>query len=156
MRVRAIGSPRATQGAAEGDVSGPIRNPDVRTHRDLVVWRKSLLLAATVYRLTARFPPDERFGLTAQLRRAAVSVASNIAEGGARGRPGDFINGLRIARGSLAEVETQLQIAAQIAPDLDLSDAQLLIRDIERMLSGLIASLRVRARLAAANAGSCR
>ena len=129
-------------------------NPRVRSHRDLVVWRKALRLAGDVYRITRHLPSEERYGLASQLRRASVSVPSNIAEGAARGRPADFVNALRIARGSLAEVETQLQIAAQVTPGLDLGETLSLVRDIERMLSGLISSLSSRMKRPAANAVS--
>lgn len=85
----------------------------VRTFRDLLIWQKAILLAKQVYEPSRGFPPDERFGLTAQVRRAIVSVSSNIAEGHARqGR--EFAHFLSIARGSLAEVESQLYLAAEL------------------------------------------
>lgn len=90
--------------------TGQGERPPVRTFRDLLVWQKAITVARQVYELTKRFPRDERFGLTNQVRRAAVSVSSNIAEGHARqGR--EFGNFLSIARGSLAEVESQLILA---------------------------------------------
>ena len=82
-------------------------------HRTLKVWREAVALARDVYAHTATFPPEERFGLTSQLRRAAVSVASNIAEGSRR-LPTDNRNFLRYALGSLAECDTQLIIAEQL------------------------------------------
>ena len=82
-------------------------------HRTLKVWRDAVALARDVYAHTATFPPEERFGLTSQLRRAAVSVASNIAEGSRR-LPTDNRNFLRYALGSLAECDTQLIIAEQL------------------------------------------
>ena len=82
--------------------------------RDLRVWSESIALARDVYRLTARFPPEERFGLTSQLRRAAVSVASNVAEGSVRSSRKDFRHFVEIAIGSLAEMETQLEIASEL------------------------------------------
>jgi four helix bundle protein len=85
----------------------------IRSFRDLIVWQKSIQFAKMVYDLTKRFPVDERFGLTAQVRRAAVSVSSNIAEGHSRqGR--EFTHFLSIARGSLAEVESQLLLAVEL------------------------------------------
>ena len=82
-------------------------------HRTLKVWRDAVVLARDVYAHTATFPPEERFGLTSQLRRAAVSVASNIAEGSRR-LPTDNRNFLRYALGSLAECDTQLIVAEEL------------------------------------------
>lgn len=85
----------------------------IRTFRDLLVWQKAIQLAITVYRVTQAFPNEEKYGLTSQVRRAAVSVSSNIAEGHARqGR--EFAHFLSIARGSAAEVESQLYLAAEL------------------------------------------
>lgn len=87
-------------------------NTPVRNFRDLIVWQKAMSLAAEVYKLTRQFPKEELFVLTTQVRRAAISVPSNIAEGHARqGR--EFAHYLSIARGSAAEVETQLLLAVQ-------------------------------------------
>jgi four helix bundle protein len=84
----------------------------ISTFRDLVVWQKAVLLAKKVYQVSANFPKDERFGLTLQVRRAAVSVSSNIAEGHSRqGR--EFSHFLSIASGSAAEVESQLFLAVE-------------------------------------------
>lgn len=84
------------------------------TYRELRVWQASMDLVESVYRVCADFPPDERFGLTAQLRRAAVSIPSNIAEGHRRESTKEYLNGISIAQGSLAEIETQLEIAARL------------------------------------------
>jgi four helix bundle protein len=84
------------------------------TYRDLLVWQKAKALAVDVYRVTERFPEAELFGLTSQMRRAAVSVASNIAEGQGRGSKPDFAKFLCISRGSLLELETQLEIAREL------------------------------------------
>ncbi len=86
----------------------------MKTHHDLDVWRDGVALVKAVYALTQGFPADERFGLTAQLRRAAVSVPSNIAEGAARASRKDFARFVSMARGSLAEAETQLLIAVEL------------------------------------------
>ncbi|HXZ18793.1 MAG TPA: four helix bundle protein, partial [Candidatus Acidoferrales bacterium] len=83
-------------------------------YKQLLVWQKGMALAKLVYDLTARFPADERFGLTSQLRRAAVSVPSNIAEGQARHGTGEFLQFLSHAQGSLAEMETQLLLAIDL------------------------------------------
>jgi four helix bundle protein len=87
---------------------------EVRHHRDLFVWQKSMDLVETCYRLTKSFPDHERFGLTSQLRRAVVSVPANIAEGFGRQKTGAYVHHLSIASGSLAEVETLLLIAVRL------------------------------------------
>jgi four helix bundle protein len=84
------------------------------TYKDLLVWQKAKSLAVEVYRATEQFPKNELFGLTNQMRRAAVSVASNIAEGQGRGSKPDFAHFLCMARGSLLELETQLEIAVEL------------------------------------------
>ena len=122
-------------------------HPRVTSYRDLTVWQKAIALCENVYRLCRRLPRSETFGLADQLRRAAVSVASNIAEGHARGQTGEYMRFLAIARGSLAELETQLEIAAKIGyleecetrPLLDAAD------EVGRMLAGLLKRLRERA-----------
>jgi four helix bundle protein len=86
----------------------------VQTYRDLDVWQRAMDLVESVYRVTASFPTEERFGLTSQLRRAAVSVPANIAEGNARIHRGDYLRHLSIARGSLAELETELIAAGRL------------------------------------------
>ena len=81
------------------------------SHRNLRVWQRGVALAEAVYEATARFPASEAFGLTSQMRRAAVSVPANIAEGHARGTTGEFARSLRTSRGSLAELDTHIEIA---------------------------------------------
>lgn len=81
---------------------------------DLIVWQKAMNLVTEVYRVTATFPNEERFGLSSQTRRAAVSIPSNIAEGHGRKASGAYLNHLSIAYGSLMELETQLQIALRL------------------------------------------
>lgn len=85
-----------------------------RGYQDLIAWQKAMDLVEAIYRATAELPPDERFGLTTQLRRAAVSIPSNIAEGQAKSSSRDFARFLEIALGSLAEVETQLLLVARL------------------------------------------
>jgi len=87
--------------------------PKVESFKQLEVWQQAVDLATAIYQLTRRFPVSEQFGLTAQMRRAAVSVASNIAEGHRRTRPA-YINHLQIALGSLAELETQVILAERV------------------------------------------
>src|SRR4051794_893858 len=86
----------------------------IRNYTDLIAWQKGIDLVEAVYTLSARFPREEVYGLTAQVRRAAVSVPSNIAEGQGRWNPGEFIQFLGIAHGSLREVETQVHIAVRL------------------------------------------
>jgi four helix bundle protein len=86
----------------------------IKSYRDLIVWQKSLDLVCEVYRLTDRFPSGDRFGLTFQMRRAATSIASNIAEGHERHGRGDFRRFVSIALGSLAELETQIELGTRL------------------------------------------
>ena len=109
-----------------------------RSHHDLVAWQVALDLVESVYRLTDRFPPSERFGLTAQIRRAAVSVPSNLAEGAGRIGNREFLRFLGIARGSLSEVETQLNIAHRLGYVDDWKDADELIGRMFGLVGGLI------------------
>lgn len=118
---------------------------EIRSYRDLQVWQKGMTLASLVYQVSKDFPRDERFGLTAQMRRAAVSVPSNIAEGYGRRSKADYVRFLNVAMGSLFELQTQTEIAANLGhaarPALDgVGDAA---REIERMLSSLIRKLTV-------------
>ena len=112
--------------------------------RDLKVWQLAMDLVQDIYASTKRFPRDERFGLTAQIRRAAVSIPSNIGEGQRRKRRKAFLNHLDIALGSQAEVEVQLDIARRVG-FLDADDYRRLLQQVEevgRMLNGLITSLQ--------------
>lgn len=86
----------------------------LHSHRDLLAWQEAMALAEMVYRDTARFPREETYGLTSQLRRAAVSIPSNLAEGAARNSSRELAQFLGIACGSLAELETQLEIAVRL------------------------------------------
>lgn len=85
-----------------------------KSYKDLLIWQKGVALAKFVYQLSARFPMDERYGLISQIRRAAVSVPSNIAEGQARHTTKEFLQFLSHAEGSLAEVETQLLLSVEL------------------------------------------
>lgn len=118
----------------------------MRDHRDLEVWSLSLDWVEAVYRASASWPSDERFGLTSQARRASVSVAANIAEGAGRRSTGEFLQFLGFARGSLAEVETLLLVAGRLAyvsPD-QLTSLLADMDRIGRMLSGLVTKLKQR------------
>ena len=109
-------------------------------HYGLDVWKDSMRLARDIYRVSASFPDSERFGLTAQIRRCAVSVPSNIAEGAGRGGRKEYAHHLRIARGSLMELDTQLWIARDLGFIDNTSETNLLIQRIAAMLSALINS----------------
>ena len=86
----------------------------IKDYRDLLVWQKGIELAKLIYSMTRTFPPDEKFGLVSQMRRAAVSISSNIAEGQARNTTGEFVQFLCHAGGSLAELDTQLRISSEL------------------------------------------
>jgi four helix bundle protein len=112
--------------------------------KELVVWQRSVQLSLAVYKLTSSFPPSERFGLTNQLRRASVSVASNIAEGYGRSTKGEYILFLGHARGSNFEIQTQLVIPAALGfgnEDL-LEQARGLSEEVSRMLVAMMSKLR--------------
>ncbi|HTW47792.1 MAG TPA: four helix bundle protein [Acidobacteriaceae bacterium] len=113
------------------------------SYRDLVVWQRSIELSVAVYRLTKAFPADERYGLTAQLRRAAVSVVSNIAEGYGRGTKGEYRQFVGVARGSALEIQTQLVIAQELgmAADRDLEATAALADEVGKMLWALFRRL---------------
>ncbi|HKN15867.1 MAG TPA: four helix bundle protein [Candidatus Sulfotelmatobacter sp.] len=117
--------------------------PIVHSYRDLIVWKKSMALVLDVYRLTQAFPKIETYGLTSQLRRAAVSVPSNIAEGQARISTGEFRQFLGNARGSLMEVETQILLAQELGYLEEHESGNLLgtTAEVGRILNGLLASL---------------
>ncbi|WP_058189891.1 four helix bundle protein [Terracidiphilus gabretensis] len=114
--------------------------------KDLAVWQRSVELALAVYKLTSAFLESERFGLVAQLRRAAVSVPSNIAEGYGRSSKGEYIQFLGHARGSNSEIETQLVIAKALGfgskQALDAADG--FCNEVGRMLGGLMRSVRTK------------
>ena len=115
-------------------------------YKDLLIWQKGMALAKLVYQVTQKFPSEERYGLTSQLRRAAVSVPSNIAEGQARRGTNEFLQFLSIAEGSLAELETQLLLSTELAyckpadaesPLKEIDELQKMIVGLKRTLSSL-------------------
>lgn len=112
----------------------------VKSYRDLLVWQRSIQLSVAVYRLTSDFPREEVYGLTSQLRRAAISVPSNIAEGYGRGTKGEYKNFLGVARGSALEVQTQLVIAEKLGlvAGERLSEAASLAEESGKMLWAMI------------------
>jgi four helix bundle protein len=116
----------------------------IRSYQDLAIWKKAMELVVQVYHLTRHFPREEMHGLTSQMRRAAVSIPTNIAEGWGRGSRKEYIQFLRIARGSLLELETLLAISRSLRylSQEDMQTTLALVEEISRMLSGLIASLK--------------
>ncbi len=118
----------------------------MNTHRDLVAWQVCRALVSAIYRSTMNFPPDERFGLSSQLRRAAVSAASNIAEGYARFGPRETAHGLSLALGSLAEVDTLLAVAEDVGylSAEHLADLEALRSRASRLAFGLQRKVRAR------------
>ena len=119
----------------------------VKDYRELIVWQKAMDLVELLYRRTRSFPKEELYGLTAQMRRAAVSIPSNIAEGQARRTTRDFIHFLSIARGSLKELETQIIISHRLGYINDAQQSELVAatEEVSRLISGLNRSLNQKA-----------
>ena len=114
-------------------------NAKPKHYKELLVWQKGMALAKLVYRLTVRFPWEEKFGLTSQIRRASVSVPSNIAEGQARQSTKEFLQFLSHAEGSLAELETQVLLGVELGfvwPE-DVKEILATIDELQKMLVGL-------------------
>jgi four helix bundle protein len=114
-------------------------NTKPKYYKELLVWQKGMALAKLVYRLTVRFPREEKFGLTSQIRRAAVSVPSNIAEGQARQSIKEFLQFLSHAEGSLAELETQILLSMELGfvRQEDVKEILEKIDELQKMLVGL-------------------
>lgn len=112
-------------------------------YKDLKVWQKSLELAVFAYDITQKFPQDERFGIISQIRRSAVSIPSNIAEGSKRGTPKDFKQFLRIALGSGAELETQFEISRRLGflGENEYNDVSIRLEEIMKMLTVFISRI---------------
>jgi four helix bundle protein len=116
----------------------------LRCFQDLIVWQESMQLAKEIYKLVKLFPSEERYALSDQMRRAAVSIPSNIAEGQARNSTKEFIQFLYIAKGSNAELLTQLLLCTDFSyvTDEQTAEAILLSKKVNRLLTGLIRSLK--------------
>lgn len=116
----------------------------MKSYRDLIVWQKSVDMVTKVYKLLKQFPDDEKFGLTSQLKRSSVSISSNIAEGYGRNYTKDYIRFLNISRGSLFEMQTQIQIAINLEFVSEDSTKEILdiSVEIEKMLNSLINKLK--------------
>lgn len=118
------------------------RNSLMKTHKDLDVWNKAIDFVSEIYSITKTFPGDERYGIVAQIRRSAISIPSNIAEGSARSSKKEFIQFLYIALGSASELHTQIIISKNLGYLNESTDIIEKIEDIQKMLMGLIKFLR--------------
>jgi four helix bundle protein len=118
----------------------------MKNHKDLEVWKEAVELAVTCYDITKAFPRVEQFGLASQMRRASISIASNIAEGAARAGSKEFVQFLYISLGSASELDTQIEIARKIGlgNKSEIETLQLEVNGISRMLQGLIRSVKTR------------
>lgn len=124
--------------AADGKIT-------VKSYKDLLVWQKGISLVKRIYQLTRVFPHDEKFGLIAQMRRAAVSIPSNIAEGQARHTRREFVQFLSHSEGSVAELETQLILSVELGycTSTDTQEAGTLLTELSKMLDSLRRKLEV-------------
>ena len=115
-----------------------------KPHKKLDVWQKSIVLIEKIYELTKGYPSSENYGLTNQMRRAAISIPANISEGAARQTKKEFIQFLHMAQGSLSELDTHLEISERLGylKDNHLRELSLLMNDVDKMLTGLIKSLK--------------
>ncbi len=112
--------------------------PASKSFKDLIVWQRAMELVEAVYRVSEKLPKHEIYGLSSQICRAAVSIPSNISEGAKRGTTKDFLQFLRIASGSAAELETQLLIIHRVHRGIECSAAQSLLAEVQKMLTALI------------------
>ena len=121
-----------------------MNDQSINSYRDLRVWQEAMTLAEACYRLTGRFPRDELFGLTSQIRRAAASIPANIAEGHGRESTGSFVQSLRVSQGSLKELETHLLLAGRVgflaSTDLEITLGR--CESLGKMVRALIRSLQ--------------
>lgn len=121
-----------------------MENTPIHSYKDLVVWQRSMELVVAVYELTEQFPKSEMYGLTSQMRRSAVSIPSNIAEGRKRGSKKDYHHFLIIAYGSGAELETQIEIVKRLpfSKELNFTKVDGLLDEVMRMLNKITNQLR--------------
>ena len=119
-----------------------IISKEIKNHKDLEVWKKSMDLVSNIYKITESFPNKELYGLTNQIRRAAVSIPSNIAEGAARNSKKEFIQFLYIALGSLSELETQIIIADRLEYLNNLDTSLEDLKFVQKLINGLIYYLK--------------
>jgi four helix bundle protein len=128
-------------------VERAVTQTQIRDYKDLVVWQKGMQLAKDVYQLTQSFPAEEKFGLVSQMRRAVVSVPSNVAEGQARNTTGEFVQFVSHAEGSLAELDTQIRLSIELGfcREATVKSIQELIIEEQKMLKSLRRSLKANA-----------
>jgi four helix bundle protein len=117
-------------------------NPAISSYQDLIIWKKGITLVESVYAISKSFPEEEKFGLTSQMRRCAVSIPSNIAEGWGRGTNAQYRNFLNIARGSLLELETQTLIGERLGYIQAPKELLGLIEEESKMLNSLLRKLK--------------
>lgn len=117
---------------------------NIQSYKDLIVWQKSMELVVVIYDLTSKFPSSELYGLTSQMKRASISIPSNIAEGRRRSSRKDFRHFLLNAFGSGAELETQIEIAKRLpfGKNLNFSESEALLNEVMRMLNKMASSLQ--------------
>jgi four helix bundle protein len=115
----------------------------IHSYKDLIVWQRAMELVTAVYELTELFPKEEMYGLTSQIRRSAVSIPSNIAEGRVRGSKKEYMQFLRIAYGSGAELETQIEIAKRLksTKDINYQRADSLLLEVMKMLNSMLVKM---------------
>ena len=115
----------------------------IKDYKDLHVWQKGMELAKLVYLLTQKFPSEEKFGLVSQMRRAGVSIPSNIAEGQARNTKGEYVQFISHAEGSAAELDTQLRLVVNLGycSEAEIESSLMLVTDVQKMLKRLRAKL---------------
>ena len=119
---------------------------EINSYKDLEVWKRAMELVVEIYNLTEQFPNTERYGLTNQMRRAAVAIPSNIAEEQKRGHSKEFLQFLYVSYSSGAELETQIEICKRLhkLSDLDYTKAENLLKEVMKMLNKLISSLKTK------------
>ena len=119
----------------------------IHSYKDLIVWQKSSDLVFLIYKLTSFFQKEETYGLVSQMKRSSISIPSNIAEGRGRGTKKDYLQFLRISKGSCAELETQIFLAEKLYPNvkLDYNSIKHLINEIQLMLSAMIIKMNPKA-----------
>lgn len=119
---------------------------DIKNYRDLLVWQKAMDLVVDVYQLVKYLPQSEIYALSAQMRRAAVSIPSNIAEGNSRGSTKEYIHFLYIARGSQCELETQIQVCVRLEylAEEDAMPVMLKCQEVNKMLNAIIGKLKLK------------
>lgn len=116
----------------------------LQSYKELIVWQRSMELVKEIYKITDQFPHSELYGLTSQMRKAVISIPSNIAEGYKRRGLGEYIQFLSIAEASAAELETQILIAKDIYPSINFSRVETLLYEVQKMLLVLIKKLAIK------------